>query len=140
SRLRVDPDYLDVYGLKLLAGRNFSLGPSDTIRQVILNETAVKKFGWQSNESAIGKPFKMGDQQGVVIGVTNNFHFNSLQRAIEPLAIYPLDERFSRITLRVDVSKANQVLTLVKDIWKKHFPSALLDYDFVSQQLQAQYQ
>ena len=141
SRLRVDQDYLDVYGLKLLAGRNFSLRASaDTIRQVILNETAVKRFGWKSNESAIGKPFKMGDQNGIVIGVINNFHFNSLQRAIEPLAIYPLDERFSRITLRVDINKPKRVLTLLKDVWKKHFPSTLFDYDFVSQQLEEQYQ
>jgi putative ABC transport system permease protein len=140
SRLRVDKDYIDVYGLKLVAGQNFNrLAPEDTIRQVILNETAVKKFGWSSNESAIGKPFKMGDQKGTVIGVVNNFHFNSLEQPIEPLAIYPLDSRFSRITLKVDMGKANHALTMVKDTWKKHFPSALFDYDFVSQELKQQY-
>jgi putative ABC transport system permease protein len=140
SRLRVDRDYIGVYGLRLLAGRNFNLyAPTDSIRQVILNETAVKKFGWTSNEFAIGKPFKMGDQKGIITGVVNNFHFNSLERAIEPLAIYPLDTRFSRITLKIDVGKATKTLALVKDIWRKHFPSALFDYDFVSQELKQQY-
>src|SRR6185312_13648653 len=100
---------------------------------------AVKKFGWASNESAIGKPFKIGGQKGMVIGVVNNFHFNSLEQAIEPLAIYPVDTRFSRITLKVDMGKANQALTLIKDAWKKSFPSALFDYDFVSQELKQQY-
>jgi putative ABC transport system permease protein len=140
SRLRVDKDYLHVYGLKLLAGENFNRYRSnDSIRQVILNETAVKKFGWTSNESAVGKPFKMGDQPGTIIGVVNNFHFNSLEQAIEPLAIYPLDRRFSRITLKVNIGKANQALALVEDVWKKHFRSALFDYDFVSRELKQQY-
>ena len=140
SRLRVDKDYLDVYGLKLEAGKNFDrYTPEDTIREVILNETAVKKFGWASIESAIGKPFNMGNQKGTVIGVVNNFHFNSLEQAIEPLAIYPLDRRFSRITLKVDMGKAKKALTLAKDVWRKHFPSALFDYDFVSQELKQQY-
>ena len=140
SRLRVDRDYINVYGLKLMAGQNFDRHSlEDTIRQVILNETAVKKFGWTSNEIAIGKPFKIGDRKGLVIGVVNNFHFNSLEQAIEPLAIYPLDRRFSRITLKVDMGKANQAMALVEDVWKKHFPSALFDYDFVSQELKQQY-
>ncbi|MFN2458931.1 MAG: ABC transporter permease [Chitinophagaceae bacterium] len=141
SRLRVDTTYLDVYGIKLLAGRNFTQKASaDTIRQIILNEMAAKKFGWQNAEAAIGKPFRMGDQKGIVVGVINNFHFNSLQQTIEPLAIFPLENSFSRITLKVDTKKANQVLALMENTWKKHFPSALFDYDFVSQQIKEQYQ
>jgi putative ABC transport system permease protein len=74
SRLRVDENYMNVYGIKLLAGKNFrGNSANDTTRQIILNEMAVKKFGWKTPEAAIGKPFKMGDQQGMVIGVTNNF-------------------------------------------------------------------
>ncbi|MEJ7678101.1 MAG: FtsX-like permease family protein [Segetibacter sp.] len=63
-----------------------------------------------------------------------------MQHEIEPLAIFPLDEHFSRITLKVDVKKANEVIALIEDIWKKHFPSALFDYDFVNQQIKEQYQ
>ncbi len=141
SRLKVDADYLNVYGIKLLAGKNFSKNASaDTVRQIILNEMAVKKFGWKNDEAAIGKPFRMGDKKGIVVGVINNFHFNSLQQAIEPLAIFSVEERFSRITLKVDIKKASQVVGLIESTWKKHFPSALFDYDFVSQQIKDQYQ
>lgn len=140
SRLRTDADYFDVYGITLLAGRAFTRSAShDSIWQIILNDVAVKKFGWKNGEAAIGKPFKMGDQKGVVVGVTNNFHFNSLQQSIEPLAIYPLDDHFSRITLKVDIKRADQVIALMERTWKKHFPSALFDYDFFSQQIGEQY-
>ena len=141
SRLRVDADYFDVYGIKLLAGKGFSSNaPKDSTRQVILNKMAVKKFGWKNNETAIGKPFKMGGQKGIVVGVTNDFHYNSLQQAIEPLAIYALDGHFSRITLKVDIKKAGKAIALIESTWKKHFSSPLFDYDFLSQQIKEQYQ
>jgi putative ABC transport system permease protein len=141
SRVRVDTNYFDVYGIELLAGRMFTRNASDdSIRQVVINEMAVKKFGWKNPEAAIGKPFKMGDQKGVVVGVTANFHFNSLQQTIEPLAIYSRGNSFSRITLKVDIKKADQVVGLIERAWKKHFPSALFDYDFLSRQIAEQYQ
>ena len=75
----------------------------------------------------------------MVTGVINDFHFNSLDHAIEPLAIYPLENHFSRITLKVDIEKADEVLAFIKNTWKKHFQAALFDYDFVSRQIQQQY-
>ena len=141
SRLRVDADYFDVYGIKLLAGKGFNHSAvKDSIRQIILNSMAVKKFGWKNNENAIGKPFKIGSEKGIVVGVSNDFHYNSLQQAIEPLVIYPLDGHFSRITLKVDVKKADQVIAFIENTWKKHFSSALFDYDFLSQQIKGKYQ
>jgi putative ABC transport system permease protein len=141
ARLRVDPDYLNVYGIKLLTGKNFDkAAATNTIRPVIINESAIKKFGWHDAEAAIGKPFKMGAQQGAIIGVAKDFHFSPLQQQIGPLAIYPVDERFSRITLKADVSKPTAVTAWVEKTWKKYFPSSLLDYNFYDSQLATQYQ
>jgi len=131
SRLRVDADYLKVHGLKLIAGENFSIhAASDSIRPVILNENAITQFGWNDVQSAIGRPFKMGGQDGKVIGVVKDFHFNTLEYLISPLAIYPSGDRFSRITLKADASKASQTIAWLTKTWKKHFPTALLDYSF----------
>lgn len=141
ARLRVDTDYLEVYGMKLLAGRNFkTISTGDSIRQVILNESAVRNFGWKRPETAIGKPFRMGSQQGTVIGVVKDFHFTTLQEAIQPLAMYPLDARFSRITIKADMSRVSQAIAWITDTWKKHYPAALLDYNFLDKQIGEQYQ
>ena len=140
ARLRVDADYLNVHDIKLLAGKNFTPNTlRDTIRQIILNEQAVKKFGWKDAETAIGKPFDMGNQKGIVIGVVNDFHFNSLQQSIEPLAIYPVGERFSRITLKADMSKAADAVAWLEKTWKNHFQTALFDFDFMDKQVSEQY-
>ena len=140
SRLRVDADYLKVHGIKLIAGKNFGIhAATDSLRPVILNENAVKNFGWKDAETAIGKPFKMGDRQGKVIGIVKDFHFSTLQHLISPLVIFPSQDRFSRITLKVDVSKLPQTTAWLNKIWKKNFPSALLDYSFSENVFEEQY-
>lgn len=141
SRIRVDTSYFKVYGIRMLAGRTFNAtAANDTIQQIVLNQTAVKRFGWKDAEAAIGKPFRIGNRPGTVVGVTSDFHYNSLQQTIEPLAIMPQNAGFSRITLKVDVKKADQVIAAIEATWKKMFPSVLFDYGFLSQQIQAQYE
>ena len=81
----------------------------------------------------------MGNQKGIVIGVVNDFHFNSLQQSIEPLAIYPVGERFSRITLKADMSKAADAVAWLEKTWKNHFQTALFDFDFMDKQVSEQY-
>ena len=81
----------------------------------------------------------MGGQQGKVIGVVKDFHFNTLQQLISPLAMYPSGERFSRITLKADISKLPQTKTWLEKTWKKNFPSALLDYSFSDEVFEEQY-
>jgi len=50
---------------------------------------------------------------------------------ITPLAIYPVGQRFSRITLKVDMSKPAAMAAVLEANWKKHFPAALLDFNYV---------
>ena len=144
SRLRVDADYLAVHGIKLVAGKNFtSYVRGENVGQrmpIILNQSAVKKFGWKNAEDAIGKPFTIDGQSGTITGIIHDFHFNTLQHAIEPLAISLRDNYFSRITIKIDPKKAAQSITLIENIWVKHFPTALFDYGFVDGLLESQYQ
>lgn len=140
ATLRVDSEYLGVFGLKLVAGRNFPSGiTTDTIQPVVLNEAAVDAVGWESVQDAIGKPFKINGKNGEVIGVIKNFHFSSLHDRIEPLAMHPVSPRFSRLTLNANVSNAGAATASIEQVWRKHFPSALLDYSFFDAQLGEQY-
>lgn len=141
SRIRTDPDFLRVYEIPLLAGRYFKekLSATDTIRQVILNESAIRNFGWKNADYAIGKPFMMGNTRGEVVGVVRDFHFNTLQAGIKPLAITPTENHFSRITVRIDMQKPAEAVEKISAVWKKHFPSALFDFSFVDKQINQQY-
>jgi putative ABC transport system permease protein len=141
-RHQIDYNYLDVYEMELLAGRNFSPHfPTDTVGGAYLvNEAAVRAFGWGDPQNAIGKPFKSGHQVSPVIGVVKDFHFTSLQEAIAPVALsLTRSDGFSRITLRIDTGNLSETLDFVEKTWRKHFPSALLQYSFLNERLDRQY-
>lgn len=141
ARLAVDSNFMHVYGIQLLAGRNFDQASVENKElQIILNESALQTFGWKDAGSAIGKPFRMGDQEGRVVGVVKDFHFSRLQQLIGPLAIYHSNTYFSRITLKVDVSQPAAVTAWLEKTWKKHFPGALLDYNFSDNWFDTQYE
>lgn len=141
SRIRTDADFLRVYEIPLIAGRYFKdkLSATDTIRQIILNESAIRNFGWKNADYAIGKPFMMGNTRGEVIGVVRDFHFNTLQAGIKPLVITPTENHFSRITVRIDMNKPTEAIEKIGETWKKHFPSSLFDFSFVDRQIDQQY-
>ena len=67
--MAVDTSFADVYDLKLAAGRFFSRDfPADSTKSVLVNEAAVRTFGWQKPENAIGKRFGKGDDARYVVG------------------------------------------------------------------------
>lgn len=82
----VDYDFLDVFEVELVAGRNFSPDfATDVSGAYLLNETAVQALGW---EQAIGKAFNFQGQVGPVVGVMKDFHLHSLHQPIQPLVFY----------------------------------------------------
>lgn len=139
-RLRVDANYLDVYGMTLLKGRNFYTDHAGDTLAYIVNESAVRAFGWKNNDDAVGKPFEMNRQQGTVVGVVKDFHFHTLQHPIDPLVMVVLRNNFSQITVKADLSDVNKTMATISAAWKKHFPGALMEQSFVEDRLQDQYQ
>jgi putative ABC transport system permease protein len=140
---QADYDFLNVYEMKLLAGRNFTPQVrGDTVGNVfIVNEAAVSAFGWGDPQNAVGKPFKSGERTSTVIGVVKDFHFSPLQEVIAPVAIsLNRPSRFSRISVRINTANLSETLKFVEHAWHKHFPSALLQYSFLDERLDRQYQ
>lgn len=137
-RHQVGPDFIKVYGIELLAGRDFV--PADTAGAFIVNEAAVNAFGWGHPQQAIGKPFRRGRLDGNIIGVVKDFHFNGLQHAIDPVELHLTNPNaFSRIAVRLETANLPNTVDFVKSAWQKHFPEALLQYTFLDDRLQNQY-
>jgi putative ABC transport system permease protein len=137
--MSVDADYFKTYDMKLAAGRFFSKDiPTDTTKAVLVNEAAVRTFGWQKPENAIGKPFGKGDDRKYVIGVVKDFNFESLHKPVEALMIY-----FSRqpgsISLKVDASHIDEAIAQLKLTWKTLASTVPLQYNFVDDEIAKQY-
>lgn len=140
EELGVDFNYLSSYEIDLAAGRDFNPDiMSDSLNSVIINEAAVKAFGWENNLLALGKEVRFMDRTASIIGVVKDFHTNSLHHQIEPTFIYALDNAPSRITVKMNMSAPGEVITFLKGEWENHFPNSLFDFTFLDTQIENQY-
>jgi putative ABC transport system permease protein len=136
---RVDHNYLEVYNMKLIAGRNFRTNDSaDSSHSHIVNEALAKMYGYSSPSELIGKSFDLNGNAGEVIGVVKDFNFNSLQHKVEPACMYLLDGDFSRISIRLG-NDTKKGFDEVQTTWKKHFPAAVQQYSFYEDSLGSSY-
>lgn len=134
-----DADYLDTYGMQLAAGRFFSKNiPTDTIKSVLVNEAAVRTFGWQKPENAIGKRFGKGDNTRYVIGVIKNFNFESLHKPVEALLL-SYSRNGSEMSLKINAAHIDEVVSHIKKTWQAMEPDVPLSYAFIDERVAAQY-
>jgi putative ABC transport system permease protein len=136
--LWVDYDFIKTLGIEMVAGRGFSRDYSaDATGGFILNEAAVKQFGWASPAAAVGKPFERlygpgtGERAtGVVIGVVKDFHFKSLRSTIEPLVIH-IWPWLNYVLVRIHPDHIPTALTFLKRTWEAFDPEHPFEYSFL---------
>jgi len=127
-----DEDFISTYGIKMVAGRNFSKDFGTDTSSFLINESAVKALGLKSNETAIGKQFKYGDRKGTIVGVFNDFNFESLHQRIIPLVLYeytPADN-YGNISVKTS-GNVPAALAQVEKTWKKYLPEIPYEYKFL---------
>jgi len=137
-----DDDFIPDYGIDMVAGRAFQKEmKTDFMGAFLINEAAVKAFGWSRPEDALGKRVRTGHGGRVnpVIGVTKNFHYRGLQSEVEPLVMEFLPWTFRYITLSIDISDLNETLAFVKSQWKSLWPGHPLEHFFLDTDFDRQY-
>jgi ABC-type antimicrobial peptide transport system permease subunit len=130
-----DDQYVATFGLQVVAGRN--LQPSDTVREFLLNETAVKKFGMRSAQDVIGKRMRIGlnNSEGTIVGVVKDFHNKSFHETIDPLCITTSNIWYSNGAVKINPTNLSSTLSAIEVIWKKTFPNHVYKYDFLDEQI-----
>jgi putative ABC transport system permease protein len=137
----VDEDYISQFELKLLAGRAFSLDfATDSTEAMVINETAVKLFGYSAPEEAIGRNFKQWGREGKIIGVIKDFHFRSLQQDISPLTMRLESGSTDIIAVKVSPQNIQQTLASIENKWQTIMPDKPFSYYFLDEFFNQQYQ
>jgi putative ABC transport system permease protein len=134
SRTRVDADFIETYGLKLIAGRNFA---DENYKQVILNETAVAMLGYKNAHDAVGNKL-MGDSE--IIGIVNDFHERSLHEPILASMYTPGQGYVKFITVKINSNDVRETVTSLQQQWVTIFPDKPFDYFFLDEFFNRQYQ
>lgn len=127
--------YVPMFDLKVIAGRN--LRPSDTVREFLLNETAVKKLGMRSPQDVIGKRMQIGlnNSEGEIVGVVRDFHSKSFHETIDPLCITTSNNWYFNCAVKINPSNLSATLNEIEMTWKKTFPDHLYEYDFLDENI-----
>lgn len=136
----VDFDYLDHYKMKILAGRGFSRDfMTDTTQAMVMNEAAIKMFGYTKPEEAIGKKFKQWGREGQIIGVIKDFHFRGLQTPIKPLTMRIEPGGAGLVSVNIASTDVAGTLKAIEDKWKSAIPNKPFTFYFLDEQFDQQY-
>nr|WP_245590619.1 FtsX-like permease family protein [Adhaeribacter aquaticus] len=131
--LSIDHKFIDTYNIKLVAGRNFSKAyPTDDSMAFMLNESAVKLLGFASPEEAIGRSMEYGPRKGKLVGVLQDFHFESMHEQIKPL-VFQVGQRYTRASVKANKEHIPQALAHIEKTWHQFLPGRPFDYQFLDE-------
>jgi putative ABC transport system permease protein len=139
---RVEHDFFKTYGMKIVAGRDFSVDyPTDENEAFILNETAVRRLGLKSPEEAVGLPIetRAPDLSGRVIGVVADFNYESLHHEIVPMITYIRLNQTNTMSLRIAAGDIRETIAYVQEVWGRFHPGYPVSYTFLDDRLNALY-
>lgn len=139
----VDQDFVSTFGIPIIAGRFFSREYGTDTASFVINESSVKAIGWKSPAEAVGKDFKYGSQRGHIVGVINDFHFESMHQAIVPIVLVlprPSQLYYNNLSLKISGNNMSSALAFMEKTWKKYFPETPVDYTFLDNNFDKLYQ
>lgn len=138
----MDYDFIDVFKMKLLAGRTFSEQyPHDPDTSAIITESASRLLGFGNPEEALGQTISLPGFFGnlIVVGVVNDYHQVSLKSSLDP-TIFFCSKYFGEFySIRVNTSDLGAAVDHIKNSWDKAFPGNPFEYFFLDDFFNRQY-
>jgi len=132
--LCADYDFLNAFGLEMVAGRTFSKENSaDSSSAFIINETAVAKY---NIKDPIGKKMIFSyalkkPKVGTIIGVVKDFHYASFHTEVNPLMVHIFPRFYKYIIIKIAGDDLNKTLVEVEKTWNNYLPKVPFSYSFL---------
>jgi len=131
----VDENYIPTLGMKLMEGRNFSTKMGMDSSATIINKAMADKLGFTN---PIGEKITNGGEHLTIIGVVDNFYYESVKQEVKPLLMI-LGNSNSVISVKVNATDMKQALTSISRVWKDFLPNQTMRYNFLDQSYAAMY-
>ena len=136
----VDEDFLETFGIELIAGRDFRQGDrrsqTENGYRVILNEKAVRLLGLTD---PIGARLMQGNTVNTVIGVMRDFHSQSLHKEIGPLFLQYRRNLLYTLGLKIEGENLPETVAFMEKIWKRFLPEKPFEFSFLDESLDQLY-
>lgn len=135
--LGAGPNFDKVLNLKMKEGRWFMPNNSNDESNFILNETAIAELGIR--QPALGQRFVHGEDEGVIVGVVQDFHFHGMREKIAPMVFTNNSFYLSSFILKSAVGRQIEAREAAEKVFKRFFPDQPFDYQFISDELDQLY-
>lgn len=139
----MDYDFMDVFQMKLLAGRTFSKAfPSDPDTAAIITASMVKLLGFKTPEEAIGQTLAIPEFEWnpIVVGVVNDYHQVSLKKVLDPTIFFCSLYSGEFYSMRIRTDRLAQTMAHVEASWKTAFPGNPFEHFFLDDYFNRQYE
>jgi ABC-type antimicrobial peptide transport system permease subunit len=128
-----DVDYFSTFELRLVAGRVYL--PSDTTREIIVNQKLLRQLGITNPQEAIGQTFRLNGRNYPVVGVVKDFHNQSLRDPIVPIAIAANKGSYRQVALKIKPTNLKATQREVEQIWSETFPEYVYEAGFLDERI-----
>lgn len=134
----IDEDYFETLGMNLVEGRGFLPEDTDSSKVIIINETAVKKLGFENG--AVGKSIERNPKEHLrIVGVVEDFHFQSKKEPIEATIFEPITEYSAVLVLKLGKENLSATVDQVKEAYRSITGGDEANYFFLDDQVNSQY-
>jgi putative ABC transport system permease protein len=137
----VDHDYIQTMGMNIVEGRDFSKEHPTDVEAAIINQAMAKHFGWKRPlEHTVGRGTSIqgGFEIYRVIGVVEDFHYDSLRENIGPLMMF-LGRSTGSMSFRIKTDNIAKTIGFLEKEWRAHLSNAPFHYTFLDDRFSAMY-
>ena len=132
-----DGDYMQLYGLELIAGR--PLSDLDTMAALVVNEKFARTVGFADPRAMVGEQLSFWGRTLPVVGVVKDFHITSLRSAIDPVMLINNLDGYKSLSVKVSSAGVSQTLRQIESRWQKTYSDGIFHYQFLDDHIAAFY-
>ncbi len=137
----IDSNYMRLFQIPLVAGRQAL--PSDTVRELVINETAYKALGFKTPQEALGKMIGQPSSQSFpIVGVVRDFHLRDFHETIDPMVLQTEKENLSSFNIKLNAQDPAQwqaTIGRLEKKWNEFYPTGSFKYEFYDEALAEMY-
>lgn len=139
----IDENYIDFFGMNLLAGENYSTNRYEGQRDdLIINETMMHKLGYSDPQKVLYKRYDLGMNNitGDIMGVVSDFHNESFRDDITPIAFINHKSLRRQASLKINSNNIPNTIAEIKNVWEQFSPSYPMDLSFLDESINRLYE
>ena len=136
----VDSDFAETYKMKLLSGKVWNDVMTKQVKEVLVNEMALKTFGFHGNENVIGEKLLIGNDTFEIAGVLADYHWSSLKTPISSNVLASRKICGAYLSVQLNSDNWRGSIDQINELYSAVFPEKPFDYFFLEDFFNRQYQ